>query len=744
MNRTSVADRIVSRTFFVAAALAALSAANCVSPSSQTHVEAAGGSSGGGGSSGSGGSPSSGAGGERADASGSGGASPGSAGAGGSAGSSGGGTGGAPISPDGSVADSRIADVGGVDRVPDAGAPDVPPPPPPPPPPPSGPGLVNPRTVTVTGSPLMTVPSGSRLPARGATGVPVDTLLRIGFDGAPGLGATGTVSIHLASDSSIVDTIRINDPYAIFDGNSSTLTTNTTSTKVNLIGGVHSGSNQVRVVNYVPILTSGNTAVVVPHNNKLAYNTAYYVTIDSGLLTGAIGGAAFAGITSPTDWTFTIKTATPATLNVAADNSADFATVQGAIDSFPPGSTARTIIIAPGVYQEMLFLRSKNNVTLTGSNNGVGTVIQYDSCDGFNPGTGGGQTVTTPGAGGTIPGFGAAAGNLTAGGRPILLTSSSSGLSLDSITIKNLHAQGSRTIATLPPSTIAAGATSSATFVNYASAVTQAETMYFNTSFTADISNPAAVAYAPAPGTLVAKHSNFISYQDTLELKGVSWFYDCFVTGDTDFIWGGVNTALFEQCEIKSRNNPNGSAVVQSRAFLTAGTTGLPASFNQSFPGFVFLNSSLTKEAGTFTAYLARSASAVAAQTVSGATLLYSGYDIVSYIDCTMDTHIAPVGWLVTGGNPTGANVRPSAVTGWREYRSRTPAGAVLDLGQRLGDPAPSGTAATAASSGSPGGSAQLSAANVAAFFPDRATILHGATSGGLATTGLPAFNPAP
>jgi hypothetical protein len=160
------------------------------------------------------------------------------------------------------------------------------------------------------------------------------------------------------------------------------------------------------------------------------------------------------------------------------------------------GCTARTINIAPGVYQEMLFLRSKNNVTLLGSNNGLGTVIQYDSCDGFNPGTGGGQTVTTPGAGGTIPGYGAATGNLTAGGRPILLTSSSSGLTLDSITIKNLHAQGSRTIATLPASTIAAGATSSATFVNYASAVTQAETMYFNTSFTADISNPAGVAYA--------------------------------------------------------------------------------------------------------------------------------------------------------------------------------------------------------------------------------------------------------
>ena len=108
-----------------------------------------------------------------------------------------------------------------------------------------------------------------------------------------------------------------------------------------------------------------------------------------------------------------MKPARPWTFLVygAADNSADFATVQGAIDSFAPGSTVRTINIAPGVYQEMLFLRSKNNITLKGSNNGLDTVIQYDNCDGFNPGTGGGQTVTTPGAAGTIPGYGAAAGN---------------------------------------------------------------------------------------------------------------------------------------------------------------------------------------------------------------------------------------------------------------------------------------------------------------------------------------------
>ena len=44
----------------------------------------------------------------------------------------------------------------------------------------------------------------------------------------------------------------------------------------------------------------------------------------------------------------------------------------------------------------------------------------------------------------------------------------------------------------------------------------------------------------------MAKHSNFVSYQDTLQVKGYSWFYDCFVTGDVDFIWGSANAALFE------------------------------------------------------------------------------------------------------------------------------------------------------------------------------------------------------
>src|SRR5262249_39568412 len=152
------------------------------------------------------------------------------------------------------------------------------------------------------------------------------------------------------------------------------------------------GINQVRLVNYIPVFISGSTATIVPHNNKLAYNTAYYVTVDAGVLTGNISPTPTAGITSTTARTFTTNAAQPATLTVAADNTAGFATVQGAIDAIAPNSNAAlTINIAPGVYQEMLFIRGKSNITFLGSNNGVDTVIQYDNCDGFNPGTGGGQ-----------------------------------------------------------------------------------------------------------------------------------------------------------------------------------------------------------------------------------------------------------------------------------------------------------------------------------------------------------------
>src|SRR5260370_38473968 len=87
-------------------------------------------------------------------------------------------------------------------------------------------------------------------------------------------------------------------------------------------------------------------------------------------------------------------------------------------------------------------------------------------------------------------------------------------LTLDSITLKNTHAQGSTTLLD------GTALTDGVTFVNYRSAITQAETIYFNTGFSP--STPAA--------RLIANHSNFISYQHTVQFKGWSWCCNSLIT----------------------------------------------------------------------------------------------------------------------------------------------------------------------------------------------------------------------
>lgn len=55
-------------------------------------------------------------------------------------------------------------------------------------------------------------------------------------------------------------------------------------------------------------------------------------------------------------------------------------------------------------------------------------------------------------------------------------------------------------------------------------------------------------------GTLAAYNCAFKSHQDTMRTTGKTWFYKCYVEGDTDFIWmetAGV-VALYEECEIVS------------------------------------------------------------------------------------------------------------------------------------------------------------------------------------------------
>ena len=214
-------------------------------------------------------------------------------------------------------------------------------------------------TLTVV-DPALTVTT--LFPANGATGLPVDAPLKITFGVAPTPGTSGLIQIHDAATGAVVDTIDL-----------------AAASQMKMIGGT--------LYNYLPVIVSGNTALITPHV-ALAYNKTYFVTIDAGVFKTANG--VFAGIASDTAWRFTTKPAAPdagaTTLVVASDGAGDFATVQGAIDFVPAGNAARRLIfIRKGVYQELVRINSnKPLITLRGEDRKE-TVIAYANNANFNP-----------------------------------------------------------------------------------------------------------------------------------------------------------------------------------------------------------------------------------------------------------------------------------------------------------------------------------------------------------------------
>lgn len=203
----------------------------------------------------------------------------------------------------------------------------------------------------------------ARFPAREATGVAVDTPLRITFDAAPRLGSSGRIRVFNAATNAVVDTIDLGA---------------TSQTRV--IGGT--------TYNYFPVIIADNVAHVQLHTAVLAYNTSYYVQIESGVLLEA-NGTPWAGVTD-TAWRFTTKAAAPAatstTLTVAEDGSGDFASIQGAFDFVPVNNTRPiTIQVRNGTYREILLLRNRPFVTLRGEDRRR-TVIAYANNANLNAG----------------------------------------------------------------------------------------------------------------------------------------------------------------------------------------------------------------------------------------------------------------------------------------------------------------------------------------------------------------------
>ncbi len=344
---------------------------------------------------------------------------------------------------------------------------------------------------------------GAVAPASGARDVPYDTPLRLRFDAMPALGTSGAIRVHRKRDGALADTIHASGEY-------------------DQLG--YAGQAHRRAVRLQPIAIEGRNAIVHLHSDKLQPGEEYVVTVDDGVFAGRFNGLPFAGIGREQGWTFRTRAAVPraTTLVVDDDGAADFRTVQGALNHAMRHAGRRTPVtveIRNGRYQEQLYLRGKDNITLRGQSRD-GVVIDALNGDGINPGSGTAQDAQSPGIG---------------GGRAIFLVEDADMVTLESLTLRN--------------STLRASPGGG-----------QAETIFFNSE-----------------GRLVAKNAAFFSEQDTVQVRGYAWFHRTLVAGNVDFIWGNNRAALFEDSELRtvgdSANAKNGGYLLQART-MSSGDKG--------------------------------------------------------------------------------------------------------------------------------------------------------------------------
>jgi len=249
-------------------------------------------------------------------------------------------------------------------------------------------------------------------PADTASMVNPDVQLKLTFMAAPRVGSKGKIRIFDAADDRLVDALDMSIPpgptkpvdpairaknYLAFpyryERNSRPTNVNTkpgtpsagavptsNAYQLTIIGGFTDGFH------FYPITVKENTATIHPHNDLLQYGKTYYVQIDREVFSNSD----FAGISGKA-WTFTTKPLSKAPrpnathLVVNADGSGDFNTVQGAMDFVPDHSRKRiTIRVRNGLYEEIVYFRNKDNVTLIGESEDK-TVLRYANNEVFNP-----------------------------------------------------------------------------------------------------------------------------------------------------------------------------------------------------------------------------------------------------------------------------------------------------------------------------------------------------------------------
>ncbi len=113
------------------------------------------------------------------------------------------------------------------------------------------------------------------------------------------------------------------------------------------------------------------------------------------------------------------------------------------------------------------------------------------------------------------------------------------------------------------------------------------------------------------------EHCRFLGFQDTLYTYGYEsrqYYYDCYIEGTVDFIFGS-STAFFEKCTLFAKKN----------GYLTAAST--PE--NKAF-GYVFNNCTITGDAEANNFYLGRP---------------WRPFAKVVFMQCNLGKQIRPEGW---------------------------------------------------------------------------------------------------
>ncbi len=181
-------------------------------------------------------------------------------------------------------------------------------------------------------------------------------------------------------------------------------------------------------------------------------------------------------------------------LNVNAKSPAAITTALKKIKEMTTGTVSKStpvhLTLEPGIYRETIKYNLSNPLIIE-SNPGTKTedcILQADNCEAYNSGQ--------------------------SNRAVFVLGPNATNVSLKNFTISNTHLKTSEEEISLQEA---------------------AESLVWNNT----------------SGTLFCENMKIEGKQNTLFVKGFSWFLNCHILGDIDFIYGGPDTCLFEDCKIE-------------------------------------------------------------------------------------------------------------------------------------------------------------------------------------------------